>query len=160
MVPLWLIHFFSKFVSPSSLLASHPLLYMSTISPAFSLIIKGNPELITSLFLFDIRHYSKSLSCLLFPRPPAISLVSTSHQILFDWCEHYVCHNIAWNWYINIMINWDDYLLFFSKARLQITVCDTVTKPSKYYCNSNHDNSPRITVYSLVIRQEESHWLP
>ncbi len=82
MVPLLLTCFFSKFVSPSSLIASHPLLYMSTISPAFSLIIKGNPESITSLFPFDISH------------------------------------NISWNWFINTMIKWDDYLLFFSQEAL------------------------------------------
>ena len=49
------------------------------------------------------------------------------------------------------MINWDDYLFFFSQAWLQITVFDTVTKPSKYYCNSNHDNSTRITTYLHLL---------
>ncbi len=118
MVPLLLTCFFSKCVSPSSLIASHPLLYMSTISPAFSLIIKGNPESITSLFPFDISHNSNVLSCLLFARLRAISLVSTSHQILYDWCEHHFHHNISWHWFINTMIKWDDYLLFFSQEAL------------------------------------------
>ncbi len=33
-------------------------------------------------------------------------------------------------------------------------------KPPKYYCHSNHSNSPIITVYSPVICQLESHQLP
>ena len=65
---------------------------------------------------FDICHYSKSLSCLLFLSPPVISFVSTSHQILFDWCEHYFCHNISWNWYIDTMIKWNDYLFSLSRS--------------------------------------------
>ena len=70
----------------------------------------------TSLLSFYICHYSKSLSCLLFLSPPVISLVSTSHQILFDWCEHYFCHNISWNWYIDTMIKWNDYLFSLSRS--------------------------------------------
>ena len=67
---------------------------------------------------FDIRHYSKSLSCLLFLSLPVISLESTSIQILFDWCEHYFCHNISWTCVIDTMIKWNDYLLFFSQEAL------------------------------------------